>query len=128
MQQRGSDFTNSFSPIFKASTVRVVLSLAFSHTWPLCQLDVNNAFLNGFLQEEFYMDQPSSYVDSKYPTHVCRLRRALYGLKQAHCTWFHRFSSFLLATSFICSSVNLSLFVLSKGDDLILICILMILS
>ena len=65
------------------------------------------------------MDQPSSYVDSKYPTHVCRLRRALYGLKQAPRAWFHRFSSFLLAIGFNCSSADASLFVLSKGDDLL---------
>jgi len=65
------------------------------------------------------MDQPSNYVDSKHPTHVCWLRRALYGLKQAPRAWFHRFSSFLLAIGFTCSSADPSLFVLSKGDDLI---------
>ena len=65
------------------------------------------------------MDQPFGYFDSKYPTHVCRLRRALYGLKQAPRAWFHRFSSFLLAIGFICSRADSSLFVLSKGADLI---------
>ena len=100
-QQPGLDFTDTFSTVVKASTVRVVLSLAVSNNWPLRQLDVKSAFLNGLLQEEVYMDQPFGYVDSKYPTHVCRLRRALYGLKQAPCAWFHRFSSFLLAIGFI---------------------------
>uniref|UniRef100_A0A2N9HD57 Uncharacterized protein n=1 Tax=Fagus sylvatica TaxID=28930 RepID=A0A2N9HD57_FAGSY len=69
-QQPGLDFTDTFSPVVKASTVRVVLSLAVSNNWPLWQLDVKNAFLNGLLQEEVYMDQPSGYVDSKYP-HTC---------------------------------------------------------
>uniref|UniRef100_A0A2N9G1B4 Uncharacterized protein n=1 Tax=Fagus sylvatica TaxID=28930 RepID=A0A2N9G1B4_FAGSY len=118
-QQPGLDFTDTFSTVVKASTVRVVLSLAVSNNWPLWQLDVKNAFLNGLLQEEVYMDQPSGYVDSKYLTHVCRLRQALYGLKQAPRAWFHRFSSFLLAIGFICSRADSSLFVLSKGADLI---------
>uniref|UniRef100_A0A2N9H6C1 Reverse transcriptase Ty1/copia-type domain-containing protein n=1 Tax=Fagus sylvatica TaxID=28930 RepID=A0A2N9H6C1_FAGSY len=72
-----------------------------------------------YMGSEVYMDQPSGYVDSKYLTHVCRLRRALYGLKQAPRAWFHRFSSFLLAIGFICSRADSSLFVLSKGADLI---------
>ncbi|KAF5448208.1 hypothetical protein F2P56_028764 [Juglans regia] len=65
------------------------------------------------------MEQPLGYVDPKYPSHVCRLRRALYGLKQAPRAWFHRFSVFLLAIGFSCSRADSSLFVLSKGADLI---------
>ncbi|XP_042983281.1 uncharacterized mitochondrial protein AtMg00810-like [Carya illinoinensis] len=65
------------------------------------------------------MEQPPGYVDSRYPSHVCRLRQALYGLKQAPRAWFHRFSTFLLATGFSCNRADSSLFVFSKGADLI---------
>jgi len=72
-QQPSLDFTDTFSHVVKASTVRVVLSLVVSNNWPLRQLDVKNTFLNGLLQEEVYMDQSLSNVDPQYPTHICRL-------------------------------------------------------
>ncbi|XP_052197182.1 uncharacterized mitochondrial protein AtMg00810-like [Diospyros lotus] len=118
-QQSGLDFHDTFSPVVKASTVQVILSLVVSNNWPPRQLDVKNAFLNVFLQEKVYMDQPPGYVDSKHPTHVCRLCRAFYGLKQAPRAWFHRFSSFLLVMGFTCSCADSLLFVLSRDADLI---------
>ena len=110
---------DTFSPIVKASTVRVVLSLAMSHKWPLRQLDVKNAFLNGILHETVYMEQPSGYVDPRHPLHVCKLKKALYGLKQAPRAWFQCFSSFLLQLVFSCSRIDTSLFVFNWQDDLI---------
>src|SRR3954466_3666217 len=59
-QQPGIDFNDTFSPVVKAAIVRVVISLAISNKWPLRQLDVKNAFLNGHLQEEVYMEQPQA--------------------------------------------------------------------
>lgn len=82
------DYIDTFSPVVKASIVCVVLSLAVTHGWPLRQLDVENAFLNGILQEHVYMEQPPSYVDPRFPHHVCKLKKALYGLKQAPRAWF----------------------------------------
>ncbi|GJX78849.1 ribonuclease H-like domain-containing protein [Tanacetum coccineum] len=65
------------------TTIRIVLSLALSQNWPIHQLDVKNAFLNGDLSETVYMYQPPDFVDPRFPHHVCRLQRSLYGLKQA---------------------------------------------
>lgn len=87
--------------------------------WPLCQLDVNNAFLNEILTETVYMEQPPGYVDPQKPSHVCRLRKALYGLKQAPRAWFHRFSTFLKSISFINSRADTSLFIFSHSFMLI---------
>ncbi|RVW78751.1 Retrovirus-related Pol polyprotein from transposon RE1 [Vitis vinifera] len=83
-QVPGLDYINTFSPVVKAITVRVVLSLAVTNKWPLRQLDVKNVFLNGTLTEHVYMEQPPRYIDSRFPTHVYLLKKAaLYGSKQA---------------------------------------------
>ena len=54
-QVHGLDYNETFSPVVKAVTIRLILTLAFSHHWDLHQLDVNNAFLNGLLDETAYM-------------------------------------------------------------------------
>ena len=81
------------------------------------QLDVQNAFLHGFLTEEVYMKQPPGFAHPRYPTHICRLRKAIYGLKQAPRAWFHRFSSFLLHQGFFCCQADTSMFIFRRGKD-----------
>lgn len=79
-QQPGFDFSETFSPVIKPVTVRVVLTIALSYGWSVRQLDINNAFLNGSIQEEVYMTQPPGFEvgDS---TVVCKLHKSLYGLR-----------------------------------------------
>ncbi|KAJ0542271.1 putative RNA-directed DNA polymerase [Helianthus annuus] len=118
-QQHGIDYTETFSPVVKATTIRVVLSLAVQHKWPLRQLDVQTAFLYGDLKETVYLKQPPGFVDPRYPNHVCRLRKSLYGLKQAPRAWFHRLSSALLALGFKGSNTDPSLFVYCASDTVL---------
>lgn len=94
----------------KLATIRIVLSIATS------QLDVKNAFLHGHLQEKVYCQQPSGFVDSAKPTHVCRLHKSLYGLKQAARAWFSRFTTFLHTIGFVASKC--SLFILHRGTHI----------
>ncbi|GKF70876.1 ribonuclease H-like domain-containing protein, partial [Tanacetum coccineum] len=68
-QQHGVDFDETFSLVVKPATIRIVLSLAVSRQWPIHQLNVKNAFLNGDLSETVYMHQPPGFVDSRYPNH-----------------------------------------------------------
>ncbi|MFS7908934.1 putative RNA-directed DNA polymerase [Helianthus anomalus] len=113
-QQLGKDFFETFSPVTKPVTIRVVLSLALSHNWPLRQLDVNNAFLQGTLHEDVYMIQPPGYKNEQFPNHVCKLRKSLYGLKQAPRAWYLELKTFLLHYGFKKSHSDASLFIYNQ--------------
>jgi hypothetical protein len=118
----GLDYTETYSPVIKPGTIRMVISIALVHKWSIRQLDVKNAFLHGFVSEDIYMEQPPGTADPQYPSHVCKLRKALYGLKQAPRAWFDRFSIFLLQYGFFCSLADPSLFIFhSNSDTLILL-------
>ena len=93
LQQYGLDYAETFSPVVKPTTVRIILALAVHFGWSLRQLDVSNALLHGVLQEEVYMSQPPGYKDQSKPHLVCPLHKAIYGLKQAPRAWFDNFTS-----------------------------------
>lgn len=114
LQQYGKDYFDTFSPVTKPVTIRTVLSIALSQDWPLRQLDVNNAFLHGTLQEEVYMVQPPGFIHSQYPNHICKLRKSLYDLKQASRAWYMALTSFLLETGFRKSQEDASLFIYNR--------------
>jgi histone deacetylase 1/2 len=111
-------YSETFSPVIKQATVRLVFSIAVSRNWKIHQLDIHNAFLNGILTEDFYIKQPSGFVDSSLPSHVCRFHKSLYGLKQAPRAWYTRLSDFLLSIGFRASKIDTSLFILSDGSNI----------
>lgn len=120
-QKQGIDYTETFSPMVKQQTIRLVLSLAITNQWKIQQLDVSNAFLHGLIDEEIYMIQPQGFVDSSSPNVVCKFWKDLYGLKQAPRTWYSMLSSYLLSIGFISSKADTSLFTLHKGSSTVLI-------
>jgi len=114
-QRYGINYEDTFSPVVKIATVRLVLSLAVARGWCLRQLDVQNAFLHGVLEEEVYMRQPPGFENPKCPSFVCKLKKAIYGLKQAPRAWYAELSSKLVALGFVPSKSDTSLFIYSKG-------------
>lgn len=87
-QQEGIDYFKTFILVIKPTTIGLVLSIALSKGWCLCQLDVNNSFLHADLSKDVYTSQPYGFEDPSKPYHVFRLHKALYGLKQVPRAWF----------------------------------------
>lgn len=111
-QTAGLDFDETFSPVVKSSSVRIILAIAVHLNWEVRQLDINNAFLNGSLKETVFMYQPEGYIDSTKPNHICKLSKAIYGLKQAPRAWFDSLRNTLLKWGFQNTKSDSSLFTL----------------
>nr|GEW02936.1 hypothetical protein [Tanacetum cinerariifolium] len=94
-QEEGIDFEESFAPVARLEAVRIFITYAAHKSFPIYQMDVKMAFLNGPLKEEVYVAQPDEFVDLDHPEKVYRLRKGLYGLKQAPRTWYDELSKFL---------------------------------
>ena len=117
-QKLGYDYNETFSPVIKPVTVRILLSLAITHKWSLQQLDVYNAFSNGILEEDIYMTQPPSFENSNKQL-VCKLHKAIYGLKQAPGAWFGKRKTTLLQYNFMSSKCDPSLFIYTESSTVI---------
>jgi hypothetical protein len=87
-QVEGLDFDETYAPVARLESIRILLACATYHGFKLYQMDMKSAFLNGPIKEEVYVGQPPSFEDSEYPTHVYKLSKALYGLKQAPRAWY----------------------------------------
>ncbi|CAJ2645128.1 unnamed protein product [Trifolium pratense] len=95
-QIEGVDFDETFAPVARLESIRLLLAVACILKFKLYQMDVKSAFLNGYLNEEVYVEQPKGFVDPSFPNHVYKLRKALYGLKQAPRAWYERLTEFLV--------------------------------
>ena len=116
-QLEGLDFLDTFAPVAKLTTLRLLLALAASHKWFLKQLDVNNVFLHGDLLEEVYMKPPLG-IDVPNPQIVCKLQRSLYGLRQASRQWYAKLSQFLLSNGYVLSVADHSLFIKTQNTHI----------
>lgn len=120
-QERGVDFAETFSPVVKHATIRLVLTHAIAQNWKVRQLDVKNAFLNGTLNEDVYMSHPPGFKDKNFPNYVCKLNKSIYGLRQSSRAWFQKFSKFLLSYGFFNSKSDSSMFILRSNNDCVVV-------
>ncbi len=122
-QTYGIDYEETYSPVAKMTTVRAIIAMATAKGWFLHQMDVNNVFLHGDLQEEMYMEQPTCYVDQTHPNLVYRLKKALYGLKQAPRAWSDKIGQYLFTSGFQTSNADFSLYVKKTNHGIVVIVI-----
>eukprot|EP00253_Pinus_taeda_P003538 PITA_03538 len=121
-QVEGIDYTETFSPVAKMNSIRLILSLAASFKWEVHQMDVKSAFLHGDLREEIYMEQPIWFIQANSSL-VCWLKKSLYALKQAPRAWYAKMDSFLLESGFSrCHSDN-TVYTKKVGKSLIILVI-----
>ncbi|GJZ51127.1 retrotransposon protein, putative, ty1-copia subclass [Tanacetum coccineum] len=90
-QTPGIYYEETFSPVADIRAIRILIAIAAFYYYEIWQIDVKTASLNGYLNEEVYIEQPEGFVSQKYPNRVCKLKRSIYGLKQASRQWNKRF-------------------------------------
>ena len=119
-QIEGVDFDETFAPVARLESIRLLLGVACILKFKLYQMDVKSAFLNGYLNEEVYVEQPKGFVDPTHPDHVYRLKKALYGLKQAPRAWYERLTEFLTQQGYRKGGIDKTLFVKQDAENLMI--------
>ena len=109
-QVEGIDFGETYAPVARLESIRILLAYASHHNFKLQQMDVKSAFLNGPLKELVYVKQPPGFEDPKFPNHVYKLDKALYGLKQAPRAWYEHLRELLLDRGFEVGQIDPTLF------------------
>jgi hypothetical protein len=117
-QVEGLDFGETYAPIARLESIRILLAYVAYHGFKLYQMDVKSASLNGPIKEEVYVEQPPSFEDIEYPNHVYKLSKALYGLKQAPRAWYECLRDFLIANGFKVRKADPTLFTKTIANDL----------
>jgi hypothetical protein len=108
------DFDETFAPVARLESNRILLSIACHLGFKLYQMDGKSTFLNGVLQEEVYAEQQKGFQDPHHPNHVYKLKKALYVLKQALRAWYERLTTYLLAKGFTRGQADRTLFIRNK--------------
>ena len=99
-QIAGIDYEETFAPVVRLDSLRLLLSLAATYDWEIHHVDIKSAYLNGLLDEEIYMEQPKGFEIPGKEDKVCRLRKAIYGLKQAGRQWHEHLQDSLRSFGF----------------------------
>ena len=116
----GLDFDETFALVARLESIRLHLGVAYILKFKLFQMDVKSAFLNEYLHEEVYVEQPKGFIDPNFPSHVYKLKKALYGLKQAPRAWYERLTEFLINQDYRKGGTDKTLFVKEEKGRLMI--------
>jgi transposase InsO family protein len=122
-QMEGIDYNETFAPVAKFNSIRILISLAAKYDLELHQMDVKTAFLNGNLEEEIYMQQPEAFIEQGKENKVCRLQKSIYGLKQAGRSWYKKIDDFFLKLGFQRTHADCCVYHQEQEDIILLIAI-----
>nr|GEZ70871.1 copia protein [Tanacetum cinerariifolium] len=117
-QQEGFDYDETYDPVARLESIRILLAYACALDFKLFQMDVKSAFLNGYINEVVYVAQPPGFIDFEKPNHVYKLKKALYGLKQAPKAWYDRLKAFLIKHEYNMKMVDNTLFTKKRSSNL----------
>lgn len=120
-QTLGVDYAETFALVARLDTVKIILSVAAQYKWPIFQMDVKSAFLNGYIDEEVYVEQPMAYEVQGKEHLVYKLKKALYGLKQAPRAWYARIDNYFMKKGFNRSHSEPTLYVQRIGNDILIV-------
>ncbi|GKV19034.1 hypothetical protein SLEP1_g29334 [Rubroshorea leprosula] len=116
-QQQGVDFSETFAPVTRHDTIKLLFAIFAQNGWKVYHMDVKSAFLNGFLEEEIYVEQPKGFFVHGSENMVYKLHKALYGLKQALRAWYSRIDAYLMQQGFRRSENEATLYVKDINGD-----------
>ena len=122
-QQEGLDFFDTYSPVTRITSIRMLIAIAALHNLDIHQMDVKTAFLNGDLEEEIYMSQPEGYVVPGKENKVCRLVKSLYGLKQAPKQWHEKFDKAMMSNGFKINECDKCVYIKNTPKGYVLVCL-----
>ena len=117
-QVEGIDFGETYAPVARLESIRILLAYATHHNFKLQQMDVKSAFLNGPLNELVFVKQPPGFEDPNFPNHVYKLDKALYGLKQAPRAWYEHLRELLVDRGFEIGQIDPTLFTKKVNGEL----------
>ena len=118
-QKDGVNYKETFSPVSKKDSFRIIMALVAHYDLELHQMDVKTAFLNGNLNEEVYMDQPMGFIEKGKEHMVCKLKRSIYGLKQASRQWYLKFNDTIVSFGFKENTVDRCIYLKVSGSKFI---------
>jgi hypothetical protein len=117
-QVEGLDFDETFAPVARLESIRILLAYDTHHGFKLYQIDVKSALLNVPIKEEVYVEQPPGFEDEKYHNHVYKLHKILYGLKQAPRVWYECLRDFLIDNDFRIGKADSTIFTRRVDNDI----------
>lgn len=122
-QKEGLDYFDTYSPVTRITSIRMLIALAAVYGLEIHQMDVKTTFLNGELEEEIYIEQPEGFVVPGKEKKVCKLIKSLYGLKQAPKQWHAKFDQTMLSNGFKINECDKCVYIKDTPNQEVILCL-----